>query len=121
MEEEMNGQGINVQEQSGMAAAAPAQAEVAQAPAKKRIRVGFIFLSVVPVAILIMLQTVCQIPFLGLSVYDLIKDGTDINDAMAMTDKMMEVFTEKYAAITYILYAVIGLIIFSIWYYKGFV
>lgn len=121
MEEEMNGQGINVQEQSGMAAAAPVQAEVAQAPAKKRIRVGFIFLSVVPVAILIMLQTVCQIPFLGLSVYDLIKDGTDINDAMDMTDKMMEVFTEKYAAITYILYAVIGLIIFSIWYYKGFV
>ena len=88
---------------------------------KKRIKVGFIFLAIVPMAALMMIQTVSQIPFLMLSVVETAKNseaGTEFFDAY---DEMLKVFNDKYAIYAYLIYAVIGLVVFCIWYYKGFV
>jgi hypothetical protein len=88
---------------------------------KKRIKVGFIFLAIVPMAALMMIQTVSQIPFLMLSVVETAKNseaGTEFFDAY---DEMIKVFNDKYAIYAYLIYAVIGLVVFCIWYYKGFV
>ena len=88
---------------------------------KKRIKVGFIFLAIVPMAALMMIQTVSQIPFLMLSVVETAKNseaGTEFFDAY---DEIIKVFNDKYAIYAYLIYAVIGLVVFCIWYYKGFV
>ena len=95
----------------------PAASEIV----KKRLRVGFIFLALVPTAVLMMIQTVAQVPFLILSVVETAKKseaGTEFFDAY---DEMLKVFNDKYAIYAYLIYAVIGLVVFCIWYYKGFV
>ena len=91
----------------------------AEAP-KKRVRVGFIFLSIVPVAVLLAIQSITQVPFLIIAALDITTSGSS-TDPMEVSSKLLEVFNEKYAFIAYLLYAVVGLIVFSIWYYKGFV
>ena len=88
---------------------------------KKRFRVGFVFLAIVPMAVLMMVQTVSQLPFLVLAVVDTAKvsaQGTEFNDAYG---EIMKIFNDKYALYAYLIYAVIGLAVFAIWYYKGFV
>ena len=88
---------------------------------KKRFRVGFVFLAIVPMAVLMMIQTVSQLPFLILAVVDTAKvsaQGTEFNDAYG---EIMKIFNDKYALYAYLIYAVIGLAVFAIWYYKGFV
>ena len=92
-------------------------------PPKSRIRIGYVFLSVVPVAVLMAVQTLAQIPFLILSCVDVIK-GTDpdsIDNFTVFLDAIMMTFNEKYTVYMYLVYSVVGLIIFSIWYIKGFV
>ena len=42
----------------------------AEAP-KKRVRVGFIFLSIVPVAVLLAIQSITQVPFLIIAALDI--------------------------------------------------
>lgn len=88
---------------------------------KKRLRVGFIFLALVPTAVLMMIQTVSQTPFLILAVVETAQKseaGTEFFDAY---DEMLKVFNDKYAIYAYLIYAVIGLVVFCIWYYNGFV
>ena len=94
---------------------------VKTAPPKRRVRVGYIFLSLVPVAVLMAVQTLAQIPFFILSAIDVANSGNRFSEPSDMLDSIMSTFNERYAAYMYMTYAVIGLIIFSIWYFKGFV
>ena len=99
----------------------PASAQVpAQEP--KRVRVGFIFLSFVPVAVLLVIQTISQMPFMAIAFAEAMEEaGGNIPDFVDLIIKMSEVFNAKYAIWSYLLYAVIGLIVFGTWYIKGFV
>ena len=98
----------------------PVQVEtpVAAKP-KKRIRVGFIFLALVPVYAIISIQTITQVPFLFVAMADIAKNATSA-DATDMA-QVLEVFNQKYAFWAYLLYAVVGVIVFGLWYYFGFV
>lgn len=88
---------------------------------KKRFRVGFVFLAIVPMAVLMMVQTVSQLPFLVLAVVEAMNKAEIQGPDFDMYSEMLNVFNDKYAIYAYLIYAVIGLVIFSIWYYKGFV
>ena len=88
---------------------------------KKRLRVGFVFLAIVPMAVLMMVQTVSQLPFLVLAVAEAMNKAETQGPDFDMYSEMLNVFNDKYAIYAYLIYAVIGLVIFSIWYYKGFV
>ena len=96
------------------------EAQPAAAAPKKRVRVGFIFLSIVPVAALIGIQSVTQIPFLIKAIFDL-NSGAASGDPFAVGEELLEIFNTRYAVYAYLLYAVIGLIVFGLWYYLGFV
>ena len=99
----------------------PASAQVpAQEP--KRVRVGFIFLSFVPVAVLLVIQTISQMPFMAIAFAEAMEEAGGNNpDFVDLIIKVSEVFNAKYAVWSYLLYAVIGLIVFGTWYIKGFV
>ncbi len=95
-----------------------------QIPAEepKRVRVGFIFLSLVPVAVLIAIQTITQMPFMAMAMAETMSEtGGDPGDVFDTMIKMSEVFNAKYAVWAYMLYGVIALIVFGSWYIKGFV
>lgn len=111
-----------VKEPEAKAVKEPSSEETAVNPTK-RVRVGLVFLSIVPVAILIAIQTITQIPFFGLAAVDAYKDVNyqDPEAAIEATQKLLEIFVEKYALYAYMLYAVIGILVFGIWYVKGFV
>ena len=99
----------------------PASAQVpAQEP--KRVRVGFIFLSFVPVVVLLVIQTISQMPFMAIAFAEAMEEAGGNNpDFVDLIIKVSEVFNAKYAIWSYLLYAVIGLIVFGTWYIKGFV
>lgn len=90
---------------------------------KKPIRVGFIFLSIVPVAALVVIQSLAQMPFLVLAFVDLMKqsDITDPLELFTSSPEALAIFNEKYSLWAFLLYSVIGLIVFGLWYFKGFV
>ena len=90
-------------------------------PSKKKIRVGFIFLAFVPMAVLMMIQTAAQFPFLMIAAAETAQKSAASVDPLDLYSEMLKIFNEKYAFIAYLIYAVIGLIVFSIWLYKGFV
>ena len=95
-----------------------------QIPAEepKRVRVGFIFLSLVPVAVLIAIQTITQMPFMAMAMAETMSEtGGNPGDVFDTMIKMSEVFNAKYAVWAYMLYGVIALIVFGSWYIKGFV
>ena len=96
----------------------------AQIPAenKKRVRVGYIFLSIVPVAVLIAIQSISQTPFMFMAMSEAAKDtDLDLTNFMDVMTKMSEIFNAKYAIWAYMIYGVIALIVFGTWYIKGFV
>ncbi|MBR3462292.1 MAG: CPBP family intramembrane metalloprotease [Clostridiales bacterium] len=90
------------------------------APGRK-VRIGYIFLAVVPVAALIMIQSICQLPFFVMASLELAGNGGLPDSAMDFTDQVMKIFTDKYAFYSYLAYAAIAIIVFAIWYYNGFV
>ena len=92
-----------------------AENSVSETP-KKRLRVGYLFLAIVPSALIMMIQTVVQFPFLIMSMLNLMEAPGGFTYEALMDD-----FNEKYASYVYIIYAVIGVIVFALWYYKGFV
>jgi len=110
---EVNNDQADIQYTAGTQSAVPAP--------QKRIRPGFIFLAIVPVAVLLFIQSMCQVPFMIMTGIDLAKSGEKIGEYDDVVQRLMEVFTEKYAFWSFLLYAVIGLIVFGIWYRKGFV
>ena len=69
----------------------PASAQVpAQEP--KRVRVGFIFLSFVPVAVLLVIQTISQMPFMAIAFAEAMEEaGGNIPDYVDLIIKMSEV------------------------------
>lgn len=95
-----------------------------QVPAEepKRVRVGYIFLSLVPVAVLLAIQTVTQIPFMAIAMAETVSEaGGNPGDVLDTMMRMSEVFNAKYAVWAYMLYGVIALVVFGSWYIKGFV
>lgn len=89
----------------------------------RKIKVGFIFLALVPVAVFLMVQTVAQMPFFILAAVDVYKGAvaTTVSDPTDITMNLMGIFNERYALYSYFAYAILGIIVFGIWYYKGFV
>ena len=90
---------------------------------KKKLKMGFAFLSLVPLAVFLMIQTVSQMPFLVLAAAEAMNNGgvSDLSETYDFYENLMLIFNEKYALYAYLAYAVIGLVVFGIWYYKGFV
>lgn len=90
---------------------------------KKKVRIGFIFLSVVPVAVLIYIQSMCQIPFLLLTSIYIRENGLaeNVKDAAEGASLVMKVFNEQYGFYAYMAYAFVSLITFGLWYFLGFV
>ena len=97
--------------------------QAAPAAGPKKVRVGFIFLAIVPMVVLIAIQTMAQIPFMIMSVIKVYNEGIpiDLTDAYELGIFITQDFMENYAEYAYLIYSVIGLIVFIIWYYKGFV
>lgn len=96
----------------------------AQVPAEnpKKVRVGFIFLSIVPVVVLIAIQSIAQTPFFVLASTEAVQEiGATPDNFLDLMSKMSEIFNAKYAIWAYLIYAVIALIVFGIWFNKGFV
>ncbi|MBR4947902.1 MAG: CPBP family intramembrane metalloprotease [Clostridiales bacterium] len=97
----------------------------AAAPAAnpKKVRIGFIFLAIVPTVVLMTIQTIAQLPFMVLSIIKIYNEGMsiDITDTYGLAEYITRDFMMNYAEYAYIIYSVIGLIVFFIWYYKGFV
>lgn len=89
----------------------------------RKIKVGFIFLSLVPVAIFLMVQTVAEMPFFIMAIVDVYKGAvaTTVSDPTDVTQNLIGIFNERYALYSYFAYAVLGIVVFGIWYYKGFV
>ena len=98
-------------------------AESVAAGNSKKVRVGFIFLAIVPMVVLIAIQTFAQIPFMIMSVVKLFNEGVsfDLQDTFELADYITSDFMTNYAEYAYLAYSVIALIVFFIWYYKGFV
>ena len=88
---------------------------------KKRITAGYIFLAFVPVAILSMIQTIAQIPFLILATVNAVNEGLVSEDSISTLSTIMNIFAERYSVFMYVIYGVAGLIVFGIWYFKGYV
>ena len=85
-----------------------AENSVSETP-KKRLKVGYLFLAIVPSALIMMIQTVVQFPFLIMSMLNLMEVPGGFTYEALMDD-----FNEKYAAYVYIIYAVIGVILFAL-------
>lgn len=84
-------------------------------------KIGFLCLSLIPVAVILMIQTIAQVPFLILAVTDAVKLVQASSGTLEIYDLLLDIFNEKYSSFAYLAYVVIGLIVFGIWYYKGFV
>ena len=113
-----------VQQTQQVQQAQPVQApEVSTAVAapKKRVRVGMVFLSIVPVAVLLAIQSFTQVPFLVWASLETTTTNSSSLNPVEFSEKLLQTFNEKFAVYAYLLYAVVGLIVFGIWYYKGFV
>ena len=94
---------------------------VQEETSKKKIKKSLIFYSLVPVAVLMAIQTLAQIPFFILSVVNVINEGYNVDDIYAFLMAMNQDLNDKYLNIIYAVYAVLGITVFGIWYYKGFV
>ena len=90
--------------------------DIRTASGRKAVRKGFIFLSFVPFAIVMAVQTAATTPGIILAMLELEKQGLPYE-----MSKLMEIFNERYAAGAYIAYCVICIAVFVPWYYKGVV
>lgn len=88
---------------------------------KKRIIVGYIILGLVPAAILMMIQTIAQIPFLVLAAFNVVNEGLVSDNSIDNFNTIISVFNERYSIFMYALYGIAGIIVFGIWYFNGFV
>lgn len=83
---------------------------------KKGFRKAYFFLSFIPFAIIVAVQTAATTPGIILAMFDIDKQGLPME-----IDTMMDIFNKKYAIYCYIIYCVICMAIFIPWYYKGIV
>ena len=82
----------------------------------KGIRKGYIFLSLIPFAILMAVQTAATTPGIILAMLDMQKQ----NLPMELTT-LMDIFNKKYAIFCYVGYCLVCIAIYIPWYYKGIV
>lgn len=82
----------------------------------KRLRIGYIFLGLVPFAIIMAVQTAATIPGVILAVVDVVRSGRSYELAT-----IMEIFNSKYALAVYCAYCAVCLAVFFPWYIKGVV
>lgn len=92
-----------------------------KAVSDKKLRIGYVFLSLVPVAIFLVIQTACQMPFFIMASVEAVNNPDAPSDPIEAVYYLMEIFNDKYAVYAYLSYAVIGLVVFGIWYFKSFV
>ncbi len=92
-----------------------------KAVSDKKLRIGYVFLSLVPVAIFLVIQTACQMPFFIMASFEAVNNPDAPSDPIDAVYYLMEIFNDKYAVYAYLSYAVIGLVVFGIWYFKSFV
>ena len=90
--------------------------DIKTASDKRTVRKGYIFLSFIPFAIIMAVQTATTTPGIIMAMLEMQKQGLP-NEI----SKLMEIFNEKYAAGAYVAYCVICIAVFIPWYYKGFV
>ena len=90
--------------------------EVKTAGEKNGIRKGYIFLSFIPFAILMAVQTAATTPGIILAMLDMQKQDLP----MEMTT-MMDIFNKKYAVFCDVGYCLVCIAIYIPWYYKGIV
>ncbi|MBR3463813.1 MAG: CPBP family intramembrane metalloprotease [Clostridiales bacterium] len=90
--------------------------DIKTASDKRTVRKGYIFLSFIPFAIIMAVQTATTTPGIIMAMLEMQKQGLP-NEL----SKLMEIFNEKYAAGAYVAYCVICIAVFIPWYYKGFV
>ena len=92
-----------------------------KAVSDKKLRIGYVFLSLVPVAIFLVIQTACQMPFFIMASVEAVNNPDAPSDPIDAVYYLMEIFNDKYAVYAYLSYAVIGLVVFGIWYFKSYV
>ena len=90
--------------------------EIKNVSDKQRIRKAYIFLSFIPFAIVMAVQTATTTPGIILAMLEMEKQGMPYE-----ISTLMGIFNEKYAAGAYVAYCVICIAVFIPWYYKGFV
>lgn len=83
---------------------------------KKGFQIGYLFLSFIPFAMIMMIQSAVIIPGIILSMIDLSNSGEGYD-----FKALMMIFNRKYALIIYLIYCATAITVFFIWYYKGFV
>ena len=83
-----------------------------------RVRIGYVFLAVVPVAVIIAIQSLAQIPFLILATVDVLRDETSGTSDLEYLNQIMNVFNSRYATYMYLIYVVVAIAVFLFWYYK---
>ena len=87
--------------------------EVKMTVEKKPIRKAYIFLSFIPFAILMAVQTATTTPGIILAMIDIDRQGLPMD-----VDTMMDVFNKKYAMYCYVIYCVVCIAVLLPWYYK---
>ena len=92
-----------------------------KAVSDKKLRIGYVFLSLVPVAIFLVIQTACQMPFFIMASVEAVNNPDAPSDPIDAVYYLMEIFNDKYAVYAYLSYAVIGLVVYGIWYFKSYV
>lgn len=96
------------------------EANVQDGSSEKKIKKSLIFFSIVPAAIMVAIQTVAQIPFYIMSAVNVINEGYSANDIYEFLVALEQDLKDNYLNFVYAIYAVAGIIVFGIWYYKGF-
>lgn len=92
------------------------KAEAAPEKERKRIGIGYIFLSFIPFAAIMAVQSAAVIPGVILAMVDLSKNGQDFDLSL-----LMKVFNEKYGIFCYLGYCAVAIGAFLPWYYNAFV
>ena len=83
------------------------ESEVKTAELPKKVRVGFVFLSLIPAAVFLAIQTMTQMPFIILAAVDVYKGevASNIADSSDIAENLIGLFNEKYGIYAYLLYS----------------
>ena len=91
-------------------------------PAKRKLKIGYIFLAMIPIGVLFAIQTITQVPCLILAGIEFYQQASvDPSVASNAADTVMDIYMNKYAFGAFLAYTTIGIVVYGIWYFKGFV
>ena len=86
-----------------------------EANGKKKFRAVYLFLALIPFAIMMVVQTVVVLPGLILSINEMANSNLPYD-----LSTLIEIFNAKYGLVSYTAYGLILIAIFLPWYFKGF-